>query len=51
MVFLKFKIVKRITLLLLLCMPLITFSQSSGEKKIKGNKIIELKTQKIKEFL
>jgi len=50
MVFLKFKIVKRITLLLLLCMPLITFSQSSGEKKIKGNKIIELKTQKIKEF-
>lgn len=40
---------KKITLLLVF-IPLLAFAQLSSEKKIKGNKIVELKTHKIEEF-
>jgi len=46
---LKINIVKRIVLLLLISLPIGVFGQAKAEK-IKGNKIVELKTQKIEEF-
>jgi len=48
-IYFKFNTVKNIAILLLVLFPLVAFGQAKLEK-IKGNKIIELKTQKVEGF-